>query len=337
MTRAISQEAWTFLSGRVAVLETRLPTRDLLLDIVERPPEDLLAALGETDFGAAFSSEEDLAQEDVLFDQFEHQRIMELADAMPDPAPATCATLDRDFRNFKAYARHKMFEAELILDPASALDAQALDLIWEGQANGALQPWSALAAEVRTLAERDKAFASKTTFAKAFDAVLDHRHLVRHKEIAATCSPDMAAFVDTLVHWRAVEVVVRTRLGRGGQEVVISHFLRPPLDDEDLVAMAEAPDEEWPVAARRVVPHDVVEMIARGRPHEALVALGQHIDKVLSDRLEPARFATYGPERVFAYLVLLRAAARNLKIVVGGRLNHVSGALLAERLRWAYA
>jgi hypothetical protein len=334
MTQTARQEAWTFLSGRVAVLETRLPTRNLLLDMAERPPADLLPALSETDFGAAFSSEEDLALEDVLIDRFEHSRVMELAAAMPEPALAACATLDRDFRNFKAYARHRIFQAELVLDPASTLDAAALGPLWEGRADDASGPWSALAAEVRALAERGRAFA------EVFDAALDHRHLVRHKEIAAqACSPDVAAFIDALVHWRAVEVVVRTRLGRARSErgVLLSHFLSPPLDDEDLVATAEAPDEEWPAAARRVVPQHVVEALARGRGHEALVALGQHIDTVLGDRLEPAQRTVFGPERVFAYLVGLRAAARNLKIVVGGRLNHINPALLTERLRWAYA
>jgi vacuolar-type H+-ATPase subunit C/Vma6 len=332
MTTMMHPEAWTFLSGRVAVLETRLPTRDLLLDMAEWPPENLLAALGETDFGTAFTSEDDLAHEDALIDRFEQDLILELAEDMPEPTLGECATLERDWRNFKAFARHNLFGADLILDPASTLDAEALKVVWEAPVAGAPQSWSALAAEVRTLAERDKAFA------EVFDAVLDHRHLVRLKELAAaTHSPEVVAFTDALVHWRAVEVVVRTRLDHGDRQVVIAHFLQPPLDDDNLLATAEAPDEEWLTVAAAVLPQQVVEALSRGRRQEGLVALGRHIDKVLGDRLEPARFTVFGPERVFAYLVLLRAAARNLKIVVGGRLNHINPALLTERLRWVYA
>ena len=54
------------------------------------------------------------------------------------------------------------------------------------------------------------------------------------------------------------------------------------------------------------------------------------------DRLEPARYVTFGPERVFGYLSGLTTEVFNLRLTLGGVLNKLGKDALRERLRKTY-
>ncbi len=82
------------------------------------------------------------------------------------------------------------------------------------------------------------------------------------------------------------------------------------------------------------------EAVTVGREHyektKDFSLLEKLCDDALMNYIEKAKMITYGPEVLFAYMVAKHIEAKNIRILIGGKLAGVEPEKLAERIRRAY-
>ncbi len=90
--------------------------------------------------------------------------------------------------------------------------------------------------------------------------------------------------------------------------------------------------KDWEKTLQELLPERIVRAI-----HELpLLKYEKAVEDTLMERLGPARFFVFGPERVFGYLKGLEVETLNLRLAIGGRLQGIPTEDINRRLRKGY-
>ena len=113
-----------------------------------------------------------------------------------------------------------------------------------------------------------------------------------------------------------------------------------PGGNVDELAFARVTEADVATFAKAFESANLGEAVAVGREHYEKTGdfsiLEKMCDDALIDYVSGAKIISYGPEVVLAYLYAKHIEAKNIRILMGGKLAGIAPELIAERIRKTY-
>jgi len=329
ITLTTEQQAWGFVCGQVAVLESGLLPRDFFhaLAGVERQ-EDLLHRLQDTPLREYVTPGAGWEEWNDVIDRHFHQQMREVRANSPVDTLSAMFLLAGDYLNLKraVLGRHEYpFEKSLFSE-------ERLNAAASGD-------YSLLPAETRmALARLGGSTADPAQVRAQIDLVLDGAYLRHMLQLAEAMDvPLISAYVSDFVLAKGVALLLRLH-GQGLlQSRQVEDLLLPVGEHTHVLrALAGAGDpKNW----ANIVPGPVGDAFRAvlEQPEDQWAAQFELLAaNHLMGYARRGKLQTMGPERVAAYFVGFRAQAYNFKLVVSGRFNGLDPEVIRRRLRECY-
>jgi len=328
--------AWTYVSGLVSALDTRLLSNRATLELLNADGlPDLAARVRQTIMFADLpEATEPFALAEAMQASYA-AAIRRMANASPSDSVAQLFLLPIEWQGFRGLLREKALGfvggASLPRVPGASTPDAVWDQCWAGQqTEAAFEPFARAAAALRDAAPADQ----RTP--QLLDAVTQ-LHEARHLRRAAADvgSPDVAAWTNAWLNLRLALGLLRCRLNQWGDA------LGPQaLDDlgearQAAVALLTEERRDWrpPLAALGL---QAAQAISEDEPLPA-VAAERLIDDAMTELVRAGRGVAFGPEPLFAFLWGLRIEALNLKAIVAGIAAGLPRDAIARDVRQTYA
>ncbi len=321
------QYDWGFVSGRVSALEGRLLGRDYLVGLLgQRDSRDLFRQLQETALSTVLTPGAPWDDCSGIIDRYFYGQLDSLREDSPDPRVFDLFLGASDFLNLK----RALLGGTDFRYPAGELRYEDLTRVAQGDL-------TALPPALRTEAEALQGDLSEEERRALIDVVLDGAYLRRQRARALALDvPLITEYVEMSILAQALVALYRAY--RSGQELrrYRQHFLplEPWTDTLDRLTVAGDP-----AAWGDIVGGDMGALLkeAAERPEDEQASYFERRAAERGARIaERGRAQTFGPERVFAFLVALATEAYNLKVVVCGRMGRIDADLLRQRMRECY-
>ena len=340
-------QQWCFVSGKVSALETALLKdgffqrfleldTDIDIGIDVKRCEDILSCIRGSALSDCFHTTDDLADYEGIINRRFLEQVREIRKCSPSPAVCDFFLLPYDFMNLKNYLKEKFFG----LPPSERFPCAAGDDVWErlweetGVSEGFLpqpQPLAVYEGAVSALRRLIGIDGTGADDPGRIDSVLDG-HLLRYLPglVAGLRSERLDGYVRDYLRLRAISILQRVPTGR---EAEMLWFLR---GDEFFEHLVQSPPRHWKDVLLDIVPEAVVEKIVAGERKFLLLRYERHVSDYMTERLRPARYTTFGPERVFGYLSGLDTELFNLRLAIGGAMENLDPRIIGDTLRRTY-
>jgi len=135
---------------------------------------------------------------------------------------------------------------------------------------------------------------------------------------------------------KAVEILWRVKLSEQDPAVIRSLFLRGRLNVSLYNELLDLPAEEWHARLKSTDLEPIVDEVFAADERERITRFTKLGADLILGGVRPARFAAFGPHRIFGYLCGLQTEAFNLRLLLAGKVNKISTTLLQARLREQY-
>ncbi len=343
-------QQWCFVSGKVSALETALLRDDFFqkfldldlgLDIDTERGEDVLSRIRDSALSDYFRTTDDLADYEGIISRRFLEQVREIRKCSPSPAVCDFFLLPYDFINLKNFLKEKLCGLPRSERFPCTVDDDVWERLWEdvNEAEGflpppplpPLPPPGVYKEAVSALRERTGRNGAGAHDPGQIDSVLDGYLLYYLPELVAGLRSEcLSSYVKDYLRLRGILMLQRVPTGR---EAEMLWFLRGDEFFEDLV---QSPPRHWKDVLLEIVPEVVVEKIVAGDRKELLLRYERYISDYMTERLRPARYATFGPERVFGYLSGLDTELFNLKLSIGGAMNGMDPRIIRDTLRRTY-
>lgn len=319
-------EQWCFISGKVSVLENHLLRKDFFHRLLATDkPEDLLICLRESPLREHFNTIQDLYSFEDIINLYYFHRLWELRQLAPSPEVCDLFQLRFDLINLKNFLKEKIAGISRSAPFPSPLGEKTFEELWLGSDISVHRVYKEAVATLRAYIKEAVEDISLV------DLVLDGAYLSSLGGIAEEISSFLIK--DYLLEYQRLRgILILGRALRLARRDIVRFLPR----EEILECLAPLPLEEWKKPLLEALPERVVENIFAGARKDLFTRYEKHTEDYLMDRLEPARYVTFGPERVFGYLSGLTTEAFNLRLALGGVLNRLGKDALGERLRKTY-
>ncbi|MDO8136094.1 MAG: V-type ATPase subunit [Candidatus Brocadiales bacterium] len=319
-------EQWCFISGKVSVLENNLLRKDFFHRLLaSEKPEDLLVCLRESPLREHFNTIQDLYPfEDIINLHYFHH-LWELRQLAPSPEVCDLFQLRFDLINLKNFLKKKIAGISPPAPFPSPMGEKTLEELWLGRDTSLPQVYKEAVATLRVYIKE------ATEDVSLVDLILDGAYLSSLAWVAEKISSFLIK--DYLLEYQRLRGILI--LGRA-LKLAKRDIMRFLPREEILERLAPLPLEEWKRPILETLPEKTVENIFAGAKKDLFTRYERHTEDYLMDRLEPARYVTFGPERVFGYLSGLTTEVFNLRLTLGGVLNKLGKDALRERLRKTY-
>jgi V/A-type H+-transporting ATPase subunit C len=324
-------EAWTFASGLVSAREGRLLPAGFFQQVLAEPNlEGVYRRLSETVLQGRVAAREDLHRADELAAAAFRDLLTETRPICPAPRVADLFDLRDRFTSFKWFVKR----TEMGIEPPPGAGSSAHDETWE-------RLWADLPVELpapfQYAAERARlAVHAAPKRPELLDAAVDSVCLAALcEEAERTGSPFVAGYFRRHDAAKGVEMLWRARI-QGLGENAEDFILHGRQDDELFHALAARDEADWPEVLRVAMDGLATARLAEAAGLDRVRAFVAAADEWLMDYARQAKAVTFGPERVFGYLVAMEAELYNLRVAAGGRAAGIAPELLAGRLRACY-
>lgn len=321
---------WCFVSGKVSALETTLLRGDFLQKFLYlEGREDLLSCIKDSPLRDCFRGADDLS----VFEDIINGRYLTLVHEIRrvSPSAAVCDFFLRhyDFMNLKNLLKESIYGLPLAKRFPSAVGDDVWRRLWEGDRKPSLP--EVYGEAVNALKSHMKDDAARAGGPGLVDNVLDGYLLHCLSTLAAELKSELIReYVRDYLRLKGILMFQRVPAGR---ETTVLWFLK---EDEFFGRFLPGPPPHWRDALLEIVPERVVEKIVTGDKEGLLSRYEKHTGDYLTDKLEPALYATFGPERVFGYLAGLTTELFNLRLLIGGKVNKLNPQIIKDALRRAY-
>ena len=343
-----SRQAWTYVSGVVAVAETGLLTDGALADLARRETSSRLRQdLRQIEaYRGLAAIAEDVGWRVGLETVFV-RRVRDLGHDCPDATAAEVFLLTYDYQRLRQYARGIMARSAEVPARFARWSDEDLERGWERTydsetdvAQGAAELAAALAAagfaDSSLSAQTDRVGRPPSEGAPpdelgcVVDLVLDRVELAAFRARAAALGSDLIDdWTREYVLLRAALAVARQRVSDDeATDALRRHLLTGPLEDDWLIDLTDRPLPD-------VVPA-LAERVGVGTEEGAVERLAVDIDDYLTERLQAAKSVAFGPERVFGYTWGLFVENVNLRLIAEAAAFGLPAEAVAARMRRSY-
>lgn len=324
-------DRWGFISGMVAAREDKLLTGGLFEQLAgERDAEAIVNRLRETAVGEVLRQADDLKRAESDIAGFFEEAIAELRKYSPSYHLINLFELPLEFSRLKNYIKKSEMQMEVGPTAGKRHPEETWRRLWEG-----------LHVEVTPCYEKavDQARLSMEKFGRepeVVDVAVDNICLAAQLDEARKTGSDF--ILDYMRRYdcvKGVELLWRARMNDFSEDMQRSIYADRH-NKELFMELLDAPISEWA---------DIIETCFTEFPHEPLSGDGEverlrkfvnAADEWLMQFAREARYFVSGPERVFGYLVALKAEMDNIKLLVIGRAQALDPELLKARLKPSY-
>ncbi|MCB7129579.1 MAG: V-type ATPase subunit [Candidatus Brocadiales bacterium] len=321
-------QQWCFVSGKVSILETTLLREAFFQELLPlEKREDILYRIRDSSLRDYFHTTDDLLNyEDIANDRYQSQ-VREIRRFSPSPAVCDFFLLPYEFMNLKNFLKEELYG----LPPAGRFPGTISENVWRELWRGGKRPSlpdvyeEALSAlkESRTQGKADE-----TGDPGLVDSILDGHQL--HYLPALMAGLESELICGYVRDYRRLKGILMLQRVPTGSEAAALWFLK---EDELFKIPVQGAPRHWREMLLEIVPEKIVEKIITGSRRDLLSRYEKYTGDYLMEKLEPARYAAFGPGKVFRYLSALTAELFNLRLLIGGALNKLSPGVTGNMLR----
>ncbi|MBS4022269.1 MAG: V-type ATP synthase subunit C [Dethiobacter sp.] len=331
-----NKERYAYAVGRIRAMETRLLDRSKIERMVEaRSAEEALKVLGETEYGEYLAEFDSVHGYEAMLDLELRRIYLELRRISPEPELINLFALKFDYHNLKViFKAHKMGEkrddllaAEVGNIPVSELARAVSD-----------DDYKNLPPKMRQAAERlSEAFRVETD-PQLVDLWLDHAMYEEILEKADSFdSPFIKQYFTYLLDLTNIKTYLRVKRANRSKEFLEAALL--PAGSLDMTKLVQ-PAEPLEVLVDRLMwgsySHVIEEGIQSYHKTDMLTRYEKLADDFLIKHIRQAKYLTFGPEPLAAYILAKENELKMLRIVMVGKINRLPTEEIKERLRDVY-
>jgi len=320
--------AWTYVSGLVSALDTRLLPHRATLELLNADGlQELAPRVRQT---VMFADLPDTSEPFALAEAMQASyaaAVRRIGDSSPSRSVADLFLLPIEWQAFRGVLREKALGLERGSVPGSSTPAAVWEQCWgPAEAEAPFELFAQAAAAIRDAAPREERTPQLVdTITQAFEA----RDLRRAAD--ATGSPELAGWVHTWLKLRLALALLRCRLSQWGDAIAPQTIETFGEARQAALALLTEGRRDWrALFAALGLPS--VQAIPDDEPLPA-VAVERLIDDAMTDLCRSGRGVPFGPEPVFTYLWGLRIEALNLKAIVAGVAAGMSREAIARDIR----
>jgi V/A-type H+-transporting ATPase subunit C len=323
--------------ARLRVLEKRLLNKVKIERLIDsNSAEDVLKILQETEYASLMGNVKRAEDYNILLKE-ELNRVYSLMyKVSPDSVIVDIMSLKYDYHNIKVMLKARALGKDFshMLIPVGTVDLEKLKVYI------ATMEYRELSPKMReAILEAEKVFLELKDPQK-IDIILDQYMytdmLIRAQE---TKTDFIIDYVKVSVDFSNIKSIIRLKKQQKDvkflKEVILSGG---NVDKNTLLKVFEEPIENMGTKFTtskygEVVRLGLEEYTKSGKLSELEKSSENYIMKVL----KTAKYVTFGPEPIFAYIAAKETEIKIIRIIMVGKLNNVDTAVIRERVREAYA
>jgi V/A-type H+-transporting ATPase subunit C len=323
--------------ARLRVLETRLLNKVKIERMVDsNSAEDVLKILQETEYASLMGNIKTAEDYNVLLKE-ELKRVYALMyKVSPDRAIVDIMSLKYDYHNIKVLLKGRALDKDFshMLIPVGTVDIEKLKFYIETMEYRDLNP---IMKEGILKAEKNY---EELKDPQKIDTIMDQYMYVDMLARAKDLKIDFITnYIKRGIDFSNIKLIIRLKK----QEKNIKFFEEVMLtggdiDDDILVKAFNEPIENMAIKFAsskygEVITIGLEEYIRTGK----LSALEKLSENFIMNNLKVAKYISFGPEPIFAYIAAKETEIKIIRIIMVGKLNNVSIDVIRERVREVYA
>lgn len=344
---------WCFVSGKVNSLETGMFTDEFFeLLLNSETPNDTFKYISESKLRNYFTGEEDIYDFERHVDAYFFDSINEIRFLCPAALVCDLFLLRYKFLDFKNFVKNKLMGIPDKSITFYILESSDMENIWKDKEKGIdmlfreqLSDGSeVLNKNVDNLMNILKDNKNFTINDKLWiiDLIMDNAYLCCLSNISRQISIEyVKEYLEKFVFVKVIESLMRTVSSKCNTILLKKYFLQDCLNRIHFLKLLNLSVVNWREILRKELPAEVINTVITDEVEKDRNNLNLiRCEKLLADYLiriiKPAKYITFGPERVFGYLCGLDVERYNLKLVIGGKVNKIERQSIKDRLRNCY-
>lgn len=323
--------------ARLRVLEKRLLNKLKIERMIDSAsPEDVLKILQETEYASLMVNVKRPEDYNILLKEELNRVYSFMYKVSPDPVIVDIMSLKYDYHNIKVMLKARILDKDFshMLIPVGTVEIEKLMSYMANMEYKELQPNM-----MEAILEAEKVY-HELKDPQKIDIILDKYMYIDMLNRAKETKIDfMIDYIKMNIDFSNIKSIVRLKK----QEKDVKFLKEVILDGGEiskdiLVRSFEEPIENLVVKFSSLKYGEVIklgleEYLKTGK----LSAFEKLSEDYIMNNLKGAKYITFGPEPVFAYIVAKETEIKVIRIIMVGKLNKVDTAVIRERVREVYA
>ncbi|WP_160672981.1 V-type ATP synthase subunit C [Clostridium sp. C8-1-8] len=327
---------FTQVIPRIRVLENRLLDKakiDRMTDAAST--EEVLKILQETEYNNVLNnSSNPRAYEGVLSNEL--QRVFNLMyEVSPYREIVDLMSIKYDFHNIKVLIKSKLSEKDM-KDILVNIGTVELEKLSDAVMNESYRDIPKVMAKAIEEVLLDF---SKEKDPQRIDIIVDRYQYQAIRDISELLdNPFIGRYVDFSIDLSNIITLLRVKKLKKGREFFRETLLTGGKLDKDklLILLNEAPENIYNKLAHTEYAMVLKSSIDHYIKTESASNIEKLSDNYLMKFMKDAKYVTFGPEPILAYIFAKESEIKNLRIIMVGKLNNIPSEVIRERLREVY-
>ena len=323
--------------ARLRVLETRLLNKVKIERMIDSTSaEDVLKILQETEYASLMGNVKRAEDYDILLKEELNRVYALMYKISPDPIIVDIMSLKYDYHNIKVMLKGLALDKDFshMLIPVGTVDIEKLKLYMS------TMEYKELSSEMRkAILEAEKAY-HELKDPQKIDIILDqYMYIDMLARAKATNIDFIIDYVKRSIDFSNIKSIIRLKKQQKSVKFLKEVILNGgDLENSVLLRAFDEPIENMVAKFSsskygEVVRLGLEEYLKTGK----LSALEKFSENYVMKTLKEAKYVTFGPEPIFAYIAAKETEIKIIRIIMVGKLNNVDTAVIRERVREVYA
>ncbi|QAA34062.1 V-type ATP synthase subunit C [Clostridium manihotivorum] len=327
---------FTQVIPRIRVLENRLLDKAKIDRMVDAASiEEVLKILQETEYSnVSNNSNNPRAYEVMLSDEL--KRVFNLMyEVSPYREIVDIMSIKYDFHNIKVLIKSKVSKKDM-KDILINIGTVELHKLSDAVMNDSYRDIPKVMA--KAIEEVFLDF-SKEKDPQRIDLILDRYQYQAVEDISERLkNPFIERYVDFLIDLSNIRTLLRVKKQKKGKDFLKETLLTGGKLDRDkiLILLNESPENIY----NKLAHTDYAPVLKSGIEDyiktQSASKLEKLSDNYLMNFMKDAKYVTFGPEPILAYIYAKESEIKNIRIIMVGKLNNISSEVIRERLREVY-
>ncbi|MCB2291275.1 V-type ATP synthase subunit C [Clostridium sp. CS001] len=323
--------------ARLRVLEKRLLNKLKIERMIDSTsPEDVIKILQETEYASLMVNVKRPEDYNILLKEELNRVYSFMYKVSPDPVIVDIMSLKYDYHNIKVMLKARILDKDFshMLIPVGTVEIEKLTSYMANMEYKELQPNM-----MEAILEAEKVY-HELKDPQKIDIILDKYMYIDMLARAKETKIDfMIDYIKMNIDFSNIKSIVRLKK----QEKDVKFLKEVILDGGEiskdiLVRSFEEPIENLATKFSSLKYGEVIklgleEYLKTGK----LSAFEKLSEDYIMNNLKGAKYITFGPEPVFAYIAAKETEIKVIRIIMVGKLNKVDTAVIRERVREVYA